>query len=532
MKKFNLRNIWMLLMVSLILTACGDKEAGMVGKYLLSEMEMAGDTLNYGDLELMGMEEGYIDFQEDGNVEFVVFGETAKVEVDEKNSTMKVDGDTISYVLSGDNIVLTQDGMEITFVLEDSPSWESIKGEESSVMEGLGEILGGGDTEGGTETNFYGKYYGAQLTEMGETIGREDIDMIGGEGGTYVDLKETGDSELSLFGDSTILNVDHTTQTITIEGLEIQEFSVIGDTLTIAVEGMEMIFIKDGSPDWDNFSSIENSKVEAETSETESRGFRQSPSSGERTRVTETLVNPSEWYGTMTISGYTGPYESMDGETEIWGRIGEDATGPYFEIYAGEPYEFIVVSYYIELHDYTFFPIIVPDYTWMFNTTLKEEDETWYTPTLSSGVLSATYDFNYNGESFTMEYSMMQVDGASVRDPFNMASSSEETIVEETTVEETTVAETQAVVSEAVYTRDELKELYDGFDYTMKSYEDLVAHYGGVEPVVDSVGETLTYYRYWASDDSTAYVQYAIGERDGIIVIQGQASYNLVPYTW
>ncbi len=74
------------------------------------------------------------------------------------------------------------------------------------------------------------------------------------------------------------------------------------------------------------------------------------------------------------------------------------------------------------------------------------------------------------------------------------------------------------------YTTAELQELYDSFDHSGKTMDDLVAHYGGVEPVLDFDGETIDYYRYTPTDSTYNHIDYLFETRDGEVIITGKSA--------
>ncbi len=127
----------------------------------------------------------------------------------------------------------------------------------------------------------------------------------------------------------------------------------------------------------------------------------------------EVIPTPSDWYGIVNISNYSGPTD-ISGGYETWGYLGTDAMGDYFELYTIAPYDSedanLIMSFYIDLHEDTFYPIVNDD-GWMYNyAPLREEDATLYYPTYEDGRLSATYEYDYNGENFTMHYMIEQED--------------------------------------------------------------------------------------------------------------------------
>ncbi len=238
----------------------------------------------------------------------------------------------------------------------------------------------------------------------------------------------------------------------------------------------------------------------------------------EDTIAAQTLSNPSDWYGTITVSDYEGPYPETAGEFEAWAYIDTDVDGyDYFETYIIAPYydddSVVFSSWNIELHDYTFFPV-VDDYAWILESPLREEDNTWYTPTLTNGVLSASYEYDYNGESFTFVYEFAQIDdGTSTEttDTTPDASTLDESISQEETPVEAvdiapsfTIEELQAIAD--AMRADAPQDMTYGEWANNMDYATVLEKYtGGVEgvPSIDENWGTIKY-QWFATDNETA----------------------------
>ncbi len=263
----------------------------------------------------------------------------------------------------------------------------------------------------------------------------------------------------------------------------------------------------------------------------------------EDTISVETLKKPSAWYGTITVSDYDGPYPETEGEFEAWAYLETDASGiDYFETYVLAPYgeenSVVFSSWSIELHDYTFFPI-VDDYAWILDAPLKEEDNTWYTPTLTNGVLSASYDYDYNGETFTYVYEFAQID-----DGTTFKNVEEETAPDENTSQEESPVESTEVVDIAPsFTDEELQAIADAMradapqdttygDWSAgMNYATVLEKYtGGVEgvPSIDETWGTIKYH-WFATDNETSnfYVEFGSAEESSNLRSYGYSAFIL-----
>ena len=118
--------------------------------------------------------------------------------------------------------------------------------------------------------------------------------------------------------------------------------------------------------------------------------------------VEVSLENPSDWSGTMFVTDYKGD-DDFNGIYPVWGYIDENDDGVFFELYLDDQLELNFMSFYIELTDYTFFPIAGDD-SWVLEAPLTAEDEVELMPIVNNGVIYDEYQYDYNGDSFTFEY--------------------------------------------------------------------------------------------------------------------------------
>ncbi len=217
------------LVMVLSLTACGKGgDSELVGKYLLSSMELAGDMMAYADLEMMGMTEGtYIDFKEDGTVEMGLAGDGAgEAKVDFENGTITDPGGVeTTFTIDGDNIIVSagEDMGSLIYTLESSDTWEDIKADPGMMGDLLGDLdmdMGGDaptapDTKGEfvsptTELELDTYWYGTMI--ISDYQGSRDLDgsydiwgYMGNGGGQqpffefYDNIAWEGDAILSYF---------------------------------------------------------------------------------------------------------------------------------------------------------------------------------------------------------------------------------------------------------------------------------------------------------------------------------------------
>ncbi len=244
-----------------------------------------------------------------------------------------------------------------------------------------------------------------------------------------------------------------------------------------------------------------------------------SPEYGEETTIPlEELTNPSQFYGTLYITNYNGYDSSFAGEHEAWGRIDTDVNGtPYFELFTGGPNEdpdsYVFMSFYIELETYTFYPIVDDD-AWIHNASLREEDSTWYTPTIENGKLTAIYEYDDGDESFTAEYELSQIDEYAI------------TTTPPQETENNTESSSSAVAS---FTTEELAAINEKFTDEVPfdvwrnetTYDDILVYTNGVEGeiIYDENGE-YEHHRWSATNSDTAHFFVAFADHDTLVGIE------------
>ncbi len=254
-----------------------------------------------------------------------------------------------------------------------------------------------------------GVWQATEITMMGMTMAPEDIYS----NGITLELKAGNDCVLTLDGQpfAGTWSVDGSNLTIN-QGFDEYSAKITNGKLMLVNTlnmGLDITFVKEGTSSDD--SALEGGNDNDEDISVPSADFVAPGYGSEETILVETLSNHTQWYGIVTIENYSGN-DDISGEYEAWGYIDTDESGNYFEVYINDSAYGDgdgIISFNIELHDYTFFPI-VDEHAFLYGgAPLREEDATWYTPTLTSGVLSATYEYSYNGESFTLTYQLSQI---------------------------------------------------------------------------------------------------------------------------
>ncbi len=132
MKKFI--SLVLIAMMMFTMSACGSSdtsnEDALEGLYLVSNVVMFGEEMNYADLVYFEMAEGtYLEFYGDNTAKLALIGEDAiDLEVDFASKTLTdMNDESINFELDGDSITLTSDEMEsMTFTLEGSSEWDEI----------------------------------------------------------------------------------------------------------------------------------------------------------------------------------------------------------------------------------------------------------------------------------------------------------------------------------------------------------------------------------------------------------------------
>ncbi len=238
------------------------------------------------------------------------------------------------------------------------------------------------------------------------------VDLLNSGDISSYNFKENGEVEFITNSETHPIELDRDAQTLTLFG-RTHNYYFDGDnfiTTNMQDLGMvEYVYTAENSPNWDEIMD-EDSALDARMEEFfdfEAPGY-----GAVETRPVFQITNPSDWYGSITINYIEGENAGQTVEHEAWGYINTSSDGkPYFEIYANDIYdgEYPLVSFFIEMTDLTFSPIIDDD-AWIFDAPLDEDRKADYEPELILGVLSATYPYDYNGEVITLEYYLSQID--------------------------------------------------------------------------------------------------------------------------
>ncbi len=352
-----------------------------------------------------------------------------------------------------------------------------------------------------------GMWTATEIEVMGMTVAPEDMYSDG----ITLELKANDDCVLTFDGASVSgeYEIDGTNFALKQGG---DEFSgtLEGNTLTITNilnMGVNIVFTKDGAIGSSGGAlSGDNSNATAGGT-----GSFVAPGYGtEQTVPSETLEFPSEWYGIVTISDYGGN-DDISGEYEAWAYLDEDSDGKYFELYArgnaDSENRMLLMSFNVDVHDYTFFPID-DDFDWLYgDAPYVESDENWLIPTMLNGTLQATYNYEHNGTSFILSYDIAKIS--------NDGSAGAVTEGGETQPEAGAGAITPS--SDGPLTQLELRMIYDTLRDVDKellyplSIEEVTAQYFyGVAPELDHENEESIGYVWISEEDSRTrvYVTY------------------------
>lgn len=148
------------------------------------------------------------------------------------------------------------------------------------------------------------------------------------------------------------------------------------------------------------------------------------------TMAVSSIGNPSQWYGTVTISEYEGEYPEIEGEYEAVAYVVEDidTRQPFFEVKSYdlaelffEPNELgivdsLILSFYIKLDGKEFYPRVDEvkgrnAESWILLANLDKADSTEFKTYLEDGILTATYDYETDYESFKLTYEFAKIKG-------------------------------------------------------------------------------------------------------------------------
>ncbi len=470
------------------LVSGGDSDDPNIGIWKADEITMMGMTMSPEDIYPDGIS---LEIKSGGNCTLTMDGDdfNADYEIEGTAFTIKQGGDEFLGTIEGNVITITNlldMGLDIVFVKDGMTSSENSQGEN-----GAGAVI--------DENNLTGRYILSSMTTAGVTMNYDAIQQAEIE----MTLDITGeDAQLTAYGGASDVELDTAAKTMLLQGI-VMDYVIDGENIvaTGENEGYEIVFV----------FTAENSSIWGDTSGggINATGFVAPGYGTEETMPVETLSNPSDWYGVVTISDYVGSND-ISGEYEAWGYIGSDQYGNYFELYVDGPVdsgnEIDLMSFNIELHDYSFFPI-VDEYAWLYGgATLKEEDNTWYVPSITGGVLTASYNYDYNGESFIIDFSIAQIVDSST----SSQGASTDTGTGDTAVDSTAPAP-EPETAPASFTMIELRDIYlDILDlsidekFSLTHEEVLSRYFNGINGNITNQTETVTSYQWISVESETS----------------------------
>ncbi len=483
-----------------------------IGVWTADEITMMGITMNPTDIYAGGIS---LELKSRDKCTLIIDGDdyNAEYEIDGTTFTLIDGADEFPGTIEGNVITITNlldMGLDIVFIKDDmaNENLENPQGEDNT-----GAVI--------DDNNLTGTYMLSSMTTAGvvmnyDAIQQAEIEMtleIDGEEGTLI-----------AYGSSMSVDLDTSAKTMLLQGV-VMDYVIDGENIVATGEnsGYEMVFVftAENSSIWNNISG---GGINA-------TGFVPPGYGAENTIPVETLTNPSDWYGILTITDYVGN-DDLNGEYEVWGYLGTDDFAPYFELYIGGPWDdensSVFLSFYIEQHDYTFFPI-VGDGSWVHNAPLKEEDNTWFTPSLMSGILVYTsYEYDYNGESFTMSYEIAQIDdGTSANGTWNTDTYAEDTA--QPTPQPQTVAPS--------FTKDELRDVYLAFqelsidEKFSLTYDDVLSRYfNGIEGNITNQTDTFVSYQWISIESETSLLNISFDKNDDGEFTYKSMSINNIDY--
>ncbi len=503
--------IVLIIVLAVNLFSGGSSDDPNIGVWTADEITMAGITMNPTEIYADGIS---LELKSNGNCTLTLDGDdyNADYEIDGTTFTLIDGGDEFPGTIQGNVITITNlldMGIDIVFVKD------GMTGEDSGDMQGAGVVI--------DENNLTGTYMLSSMTTAGvvmnyDAIQQAEIEMtleIDGENGTLVAYGSASDVEL-----------DVSAKTMLLQGL-VLDYVIDGDSIVAAGDnaGHEIVFV----------FTAENSSIWGDTSGggINATGFVPPGYGSEVTMPVETLSNPSIWYGIVTISDYVGN-DDISGEYEAWGYIGNDEIGDYFELYLNgyvDSEDYInFMSFNIELHDYSFFPV-VDEHAWLYgDATLKEEDNTWYVPNLTNGILGATYEYDYNGESFTIDFQIAQVveDGAT--------SNEESDTDSDVPAPEPTPAPEPETAAPS-FTKDELRDVYLAIQelsidekFSLTEQEVFDRYFNGIAGNVTNEGDTFISYQWISVESETSLLNISFDKNDDGTRTYKSMSINNIDY--
>ncbi len=497
-----------ILVIVLIVNAIsgGGSDDPNIGVWTADEITMMGITMSPTDLYADGIS---LELKSGNKC-------TLSLDGDNYNADYEIEGTTFTLIDGSDEFLGTIEGNVITII-----NMLNMGLDISFVKDGM-TPESSGDTQGTNgagvainENDLTGKYMLSSMTTAGAVMNYDAIQQAEIE----MTLEITGDeAQLTAYGGTTPVELDTSAKTMVLQGI-VMDYVIDGESIVASGEneGYEIVFVftAENSSIWDDAS---DGGINA-------TGFVAPGYGAEQTVPVETLSNPSVWYGIVTISDYVGD-DDISGEYEAWGYIGSDEIGDFFELYLNgyvdneEHIDFM--SFNIELHDYSFFPI-VDEHAWLYGgATLKEEDNTWYTPNITNGILGSTYNYDYNGESFVIDFQLAMVADSNASDSTDSTDagttdSSESADDGSTEAEPSPEPETNA----PSLTMNELRDVYlaiqalsidEKFSLT---YADVLSQYfNGVEGNITNQGDTFVSYQWISVESETSLLNITFDEDD------------------
>ncbi len=354
-----------------------------------------------------------------------------------------------------------------------------------------------------------GLWNATEVSMMGYTLSPEEVYPDG----ITLELKSNNDCVLTLDGSSVSASyeIDGTAFIIT-QGSEEFEGTLIGNELTIANilnMGLDLVFEKEG----DTGGTLPAGGT-GDVGTGSSSGFVAPGYGSEQTVPSETLEFPSTWYGTVTISDYSGGSDSyLEGEHEAWAYLDEDSNGTYFELYAhgnsSSDERILLMSFNVDVHDYTFFPV-EDDHDWLFgDAPYTEVGENWLIPQMLNGTLQATYNYEHNGTTFTISYNIAKIGTGGSSDAAGNGSSDAATDTQtqpDTNIGGGASSATQLTQTELRIVYDTLKTVDKELLYPLTIEELTAQYFYGVTPELESEDEEHIAYVWISVEDSRSCV--------------------------
>ncbi len=488
-----------------------------IGVWTADEITMMGMTMNPTDLYPDGIT---LELKSGGNC-------TLSFDGDDYNSDYEIEGGVFKLIDGGDEFPGTIEGDVITIVnlLDMGMDIRFVK--EGGVS--VGGATDGEDAAGTAEideNDLTGRYILSSMTTAGVVMNYDAIQQSEIEMTLEIDGEE---GNLVAYGSSMSVELDTSAKTMLLQGV-VMDYVIDGENIvaTGENEGYEMTFVftNENSSMWDDASGEDINAT----------GFVAPGYGAEQTMPVETLSNPSVWYGIVTISDYVGS-DDISGEYEAWGYIGSDEIGDFFELYLNAYVDsedhIDFMSFNIELHDYSFFPI-VDEHAWLYGgATLKEEDNTWFNPNVTNGTLTGTYNYDYDGEAFTIDFNI-----AMVVDDTATSGTEGDTGSDAPSPEPEPEAEPEpAPAAQASFTMDELRDVYLAFQdlgidekFALTDEEVIDTYFGGIAGNITNDNEYVIAYQWLSIESETSLLNITFDKNEDGTRTYKSMSINNIDY--